>query len=271
MILTGPSSIVIPLVATEISYYRLFVFLALITTLAIALWLVKRRGLPWRTSIVALASSALAFLVGARLFNALIRPELYLTQPWRLFSLDATGFSLYGGLLAATLTAWLMARYVRLDIWKFGDAAAPALGIGLAVMRIGCFLNGCCFGKPTDLPWGVSYPLFSDAHLWQMAHGLTGPFTIFAIHPTQLYEAIYTLVGAGLALWLYRRKAKAGTPLLVFIFWLTCFRLANHFLRALPYDALVTNVIYPAFYVAIILVCFGILYARHGSHPKTTI
>jgi phosphatidylglycerol:prolipoprotein diacylglycerol transferase len=262
MIFAGPAVLRLPFWAWEISYYRLFLALALAVTLVATLIIVRRRGLPWRPSVVTLLSSALGFLVGARLFNVAIRPDLYLAQPWRLTSLDASGLSLYGGLLAAALCAWLVARRVKLDIWRFGDASAPALGLGLAIMRIGCFVNGCCFGKPTHLPWGVDYPLLGNAHLWQMAHGFAGLFEPLAVHPTQLYEAIYALLGAGLALWLHGRKTRPGTPLLVFILWLTTFRLANHFLRALPYDPLVTNIVYPAFYMAIILVCIGLLYKK---------
>ena len=148
------------------------------------------------------------------------------------------------------------------DIWKFADATAPAFGLGLAIMRIGCFLNGCCFGKPTDLPWGINYPLFGDAHLWQMAHGLTEPFAILPVHPTQLYEAIYSLIGAGLAYWLLRKKLTPGIAALVFAIWLTAFRLANHFLRAFPYSQTVTLYVYPAFYLVIIAMCGYLLQKR---------
>ena len=97
MTLAGPTSFIIPFTAVEISYYRLFLVIALSVTLVATLWLIKKSELNFKSSFWTLVAAATAFLIGARLFNVLVRPELYRAEPWRLYSLDATGFSLYGG------------------------------------------------------------------------------------------------------------------------------------------------------------------------------
>jgi len=284
MSFTGSPTFTIPLLAVDISFYRLFLILALCVTVAAAIWSVKKSGLDFKRASWTLAAAALTFFVGARLFNIIIRPELYLEQPWRLWSLDASGFSLYGGILLAAVSVILLSSrgskpkpkqsidchaqtvdgVIRDDnfIWKFGDAVAPAFGLGLAVMRVGCFLNGCCFGRPTNLPWGIEYPLFSDAHFWQLSRGLTDAFTVLPVHPTQLYELAYSFAGAVLAYWLWRKKLTPGTAILSFALWLTVFRLLNHFLRAFPYATSVTDCLYPAFYLALIAACGWLLYRK---------
>lgn len=262
MIFTGSPTFTIPILVVEISFYRLFLIVALCVTVATATWLIKKSNLDFKRACLTLLTSALAFFAGARLFNLAIRVDLYLEQPWRLWSLDTSDFSLYGGILAAIVAAILMSRFLRLDVWRFGDATAPAFGSGLAVMRIGCYLNGCCFGRPTDLPWGTAYPLFGDTHLWQMAHGLTDPFTVLPVHPTQIYELAYSLVGAALAYWIWRKKTTPGVAVLAFAVWLTTLRLFNHYLRALAYDDAITQIGYPAMYLVILIMGAFLLYKK---------
>jgi phosphatidylglycerol---prolipoprotein diacylglyceryl transferase len=86
-----------------------------------------------------------------------------------------TGRTVIGGLIGGTLGVWLTKRLIGLK-GKRGNLFAPAVAIGIAIGRIGCFLNGCCYGKPSDLPWAVN---FGD--------GITR-------HPTQLYESVFMLV-----------------------------------------------------------------------------
>lgn len=86
------------------------------------------------------------------------------------------GLTFYGGFLAAIVTSVWVSRKKRMGILRVADLIAPYTALGLAFGRIGCFLNGCCYGSPTDLPWGVHFPHRS------------GP-----VHPTQLYETLGAL------------------------------------------------------------------------------
>ena len=110
-------------------------------------------------------------------------------------------------------------------------------------MRTGCFLNGCCFGTVTSLPWGVTFPTGSSAWALQILSGESSLFDFAAqpkpVHPTELYEIIAAAVFGALAMWLLlrhrsspARRTPAGVPFLVFALGFTLFRLADDFLRA---------------------------------------
>ncbi len=270
MIQAGPRYLDLPFGAGEVGYYRSCLAAALVVAGGLAVWSWRQDGVRGRQAAFVLGAAVLAFLVGARLANILLRPDFYLSQPWRAVALEAEGFSLYGGLAAAAAAAWVVARRLKLDGLRFADAAAPAFGVGLVVMRLGCFLNGCCFGRPTGLPWAVEYPLFSQAHLAQMSQGLTGPFAVLPVHPTQLYEGAAALAGSGLAVWLRKRQAPRGVPAAGFLLGLTVFRLANHSLRVLPYPRFAVEFAYPALYLAVIAAC-AVFIARSVRRDRATI
>jgi len=124
-------------------------------------------------------------LIGARLYYAVQHPEDF-RQDWlELFRLWRGGLTQYGGVIGALLVGWL---FIRSRGWSFravGDLVAPVLALGEAITRIGCFLSGCCFGRPCDLPWSVHYPADSPAS-WAL-----GPV---AVHPAPLYLALGNLL-----------------------------------------------------------------------------
>ena len=138
-------------------------------------------------SIIILVSS----IVGARLAYVIDHLDFYLHNPSKIFGewegglIFCGGLILYGGILLAIPVSIYYARKRKVNVPKLMDVLAPSLAIGLFFARIGCFLNGCCFGKPTNLPIGVTCPEGSPA----------GWIFNVPIHPTQLYSAV-----AGLAM-----------------------------------------------------------------------
>ena len=192
-----------------------------------------RRGLPGRLSLLCLLTMAASGAVGARLLYWVTHAEAGSNAADPLFRLHFSGFSFNGGLLLALLAGLAVCWLGRLNAWRLADSAAPALALGFAVMRLGCFFNGCCFGRETALPWGVTYPVGSPAHLHQLANRLDilflGPQPV---HPTQLYEAAAALVAAALAGWLLVRKAPDGTAIFAAGLWFVAFRWFNSYLRA---------------------------------------
>ncbi len=132
-----------------------------------------------------------------------------------LLDLDSGGMVWYGGLLLASAAGGLYAWRARLDPLRLGDLAAPSLALGIAFGRIGCFLNGCCFGRVCDLPWAVIQP----GHPGQPSH------------PTQLYETLAALIlCAGLS-WMYRRNPRRGLTLAAFCVGYGIWRYINEGLR----------------------------------------
>ncbi len=105
------------------------------------------------------------------------------------------GLVFYGGLLVALGYGYAFVRRHRLPPWRVMDLFALALPLGLTFGRLGCHFHGCCFGSPTDLAWGVSFPAGSDASWAQTAAGLlpAADHASLPVHPTQLLSAALNL------------------------------------------------------------------------------
>lgn len=224
--------------------------------------MLKRSELNLKKSLTVLVIAIMAFLPGARLLNILINFDLYWNNPARIWSLNATGFSEYGGIIFAVVAGWIATRRLKIDIWRLGDLLAPNLGVGIAVMRIGCFLNGCCFGTETSLPWGVRFPMLSDAHLHQISEGKATILSPLPVHPTEIYELIAALIGTALAIVILKKKMTPGVAILVFAIWFTSFRLFNHFIRVMPPSFTAPDSFYPIFYSILIVISGALLYIR---------
>jgi phosphatidylglycerol:prolipoprotein diacylglycerol transferase len=124
----------------------------------------------------------IAALVGAKLMLVVVDFDYFVAQPRELLSLARAGGVFYGGLIFSLLVGlWLVRRY-RLPVWSAADMYAPGIALGHVVGRLGCLLAGCCYGRPTDLPWGIT---FTDP----VAAANVGTPLGTPLHPTQLYDA----------------------------------------------------------------------------------
>ncbi len=138
----------------------------------------RTKGIPtermWDLGLVVLATGVL----GARLvYVALNYESVSIKEFFRLWN---GGLSFHGGVAFALLFGWVFLNRVGIPFWTAADVVAPSTAIGYAVTRIGCFLNGCCYGAPTTLPWAVRFN----------NHGFITPPS----HPTQIYAAAANLV-----------------------------------------------------------------------------
>jgi phosphatidylglycerol:prolipoprotein diacylglycerol transferase len=127
--------------------------------------------------------------VGGRVLFVATHWDEYKSDPIGVFRLWEGGLMLYGGYLLAILGGIVYVRRVKLPVWRVGDAAAPAMALGIGIGRLGCFLNGCCYGLPTRLPWGIKFPpesyssaVFPGEHLQpsQIYMSLSG-FALFVL------------------------------------------------------------------------------------------
>jgi len=148
----------------------------------LSIFLMKRQalkeGFPGPDDVFDMAFAVLVWgFFGARIFYVIQNLSFYLTEPLKVLAVWEGGLIFYGGAIAAFLGLGLMARRKKWSFWKILDFIVPYVALTHAFGRIGCFLNGCCFGKVCDLPWAVRFPELSQA-----------------VHPTQLYEAFYDLV-----------------------------------------------------------------------------
>lgn len=194
-------------------------------------------------------------LVGARIFHIFTNLSVYGKNPWLIIALDAHGLSLFGSIILISYIGLLAARKTSFPLWKFSDDMVPFIGTSFAVARIGCFLNGCCFGIVSNLPWAVRFPLFSAAHLNQLANGQTNIMTSLPVHPTQLYEAIGAILSIFIARWIQKKRKTHGIGICVFVAFFSLVRLIVHYVRVFPESFLGISPLFPALYGAIFVYC----------------
>jgi phosphatidylglycerol:prolipoprotein diacylglycerol transferase len=201
--------------------YGVLVTAGYVLAFGVILWLSGKRGLLRAEMAAYLLFLALATAIGAKLYffvGAALRDiPYYSRQPAELLRNLKGGGAFFGGMIAGLLfSVWYLRRF-HLGFWKVADCVAPGAALGHAVGRVGCFLAGCCYGRPTTLPWGVKFPF------------LEGP-----VHPTQLYEAGLDLVNALILFQLFRRKGREGSVFLAYLFNYSLIRFLLEYLRGDP-------------------------------------
>jgi phosphatidylglycerol:prolipoprotein diacylglycerol transferase len=210
-----------------INTYGVFLAIAFLTAILIAVKLAQRDGLP-RERIYDLSLwMLLASLVGSKILMLFTEPE-YRDNPLGLLSLDflRSGGVFYGGLLGAVIAGYFLMKRYQLPWWKTADACAPGIAIGNFFGRQGCFAAGCCWGKPTSLPWGVKFS--------ELGHEITGVPIDQHLHPTQLYESFAMLLVFFFLLWLHKHKRFSGQVILVYALVYSAIRFAIEFVRDDP-------------------------------------
>ncbi len=192
-----------------------------------ALWYVKRKAPKFDISPAIIENLAfyvmLGVVIGGRLLYVLFHWAQYQNDLFGIIRIWEGGMMFFGGFLGGFLLGALYMRKQKISIYSMSDLVAPSLGLGLFFTRIGCFLNGCCFGKPSVLPWAVRFPPECVAG--------TSPIGTQALHPAQLYESAF-----GLALFFYlnSRLGKsecAGAVFAQFLIFYGVFRFGIDLIR----------------------------------------
>jgi phosphatidylglycerol:prolipoprotein diacylglycerol transferase len=168
----------------------------------------------------------LGSIVGARF--------VYVTTYWKtnfagqpfaeVFMIQHGGLVYYGGLIGATVAGIIYFRWKKLPLWKMTDVFAPSVALGSVFGRIGCLLNGCCYGRACDLPWAIHFPADHETH---------GA----AVHPTEIYDALLNLILYIFLAWLFRRKKFDGQIFAAYLIIYAVFRsIAESFRGDYPAD-----------------------------------
>ena len=174
-------------------------------------------------------------VVGARFAHWGLYSETYEfgQEDWDLIAIWNGGLVYYGGLMAGIGTAITYAWCKKIPAIDLLDLLAPAGAIGLAITRIGCFLNGCCFGRTSVLPWSVQFPAESYVYIHQRHLELIESSQLpLHVHPTQLYEFIAASLIFSYLWFRYPYRRFAGEIIGSFGLLYSCWRFFNEFWRA---------------------------------------
>jgi len=188
----------------EVRWYGIMVVLAVVAIIIITLLEAKRV----RISEEHIYSVALWAVIGgvmvSRLVHVIDKWDYYMAHPEQITRFE--GLSVYGAVIGAMAAVLIYAWVKKLSFWQLGDVAAPGALLGQAIGRIGCTINGCCYGLPTSMPWAVIY---------------TNPRSYaplgVPLHPTQIYHLLWNLVAFGIIWGLRRRLKPQGTLFLSYL------------------------------------------------------
>lgn len=162
--------------------YGLLLASAYLLGLQLALVRARARGLDPNRVMDLGIWIIISALVGAKLMLLVVDYDQFGLSPGDLLNLARSGGVFYGGLITAVLVAlWYLRRH-RMPVWAVTDVFAPGIALGHVVGRLGCLFAGCCFGRPADVPWAITF------HSEFAAQNVGTPLGI-PLHPAQLYEA----------------------------------------------------------------------------------
>jgi phosphatidylglycerol---prolipoprotein diacylglyceryl transferase len=211
-----------------VTSYGLWLAVGMLVALFVASRLGARDGLP-RDRVYDLGLWTLVGgLLGSKLLMFLVEDNV------NVLSLDflRSGGVFYGGLIGGFLAVVGLVWHHKLPFWKVADAFAPGVALGQSFGRQGCFSAGCCWGKPTDLPWGVHFTELGHEYTGVPVYGPDGGS--LHLHPTQLYESFLMLALFGLLVFLHRRKKFDGQILITYGIIYSIIRFSIEFVRDDP-------------------------------------
>jgi phosphatidylglycerol:prolipoprotein diacylglycerol transferase len=199
-------------------------------------------------------------IIGARfVYVTTYWKQEFADQPFReVFMIQHGGLVYYGGLIGASVAGIIYLAWKKLPVWKIADILAPSIALGSVFGRIGCLLNGCCYGRTCDLPWAIHFPADHETH------GL-------AVHPTQIYDALLNLLLYVFLAWWFRRKKFDGQILALYFIGYAISRTIVEFFRGdYPADHIHAGLFTSAQLVSVPILVTGIILALLLSRRTPT-
>ena len=202
----------------SVRWYGIMVALAVLTVVLWTLWQARRSNVSYDTVFTAALVGIPSGIIISKLLHVIDLWEYYIQNPGQIVS--GAGLTAWGAVLGAALGIWIYSRASKIQFGYIADLIAPGIILAQAVGRIGCTINGCCYGSPTSLPWGVVY-----THPNSVA-----PLGI-AVHPTQVYEIIFNLLAFGLLFALRDRLKPDGSLFFIYLSLYSLWRIGIDFMR----------------------------------------
>jgi phosphatidylglycerol:prolipoprotein diacylglycerol transferase len=206
--------------------YGVLVALAFLVALSVISRLARRAGLNGDAVVNLGILCGISAIVGAKVMMFLVDIPYYVGHPREIFSLASlqAGGVFYGGLIAAVIAAAVYMRRHDLPALRTADVFAPGIALGHGIGRLGCFAAGCCWGLPTNLPWGVTFTNPVSQELVGVPLGIK-------LHPTQLYESAAEFLIFGILYWRIRRPHTPGAIISLYLILYGTVRFLVEFVR----------------------------------------
>lgn len=184
----------VPFTDTKILIYSVFfsITVALVLGICLGTRAAQKEGLPVETALNMTFFGLIGLILGARLYAFFENPSFYFNHPLRLIKLWEGSLGTYGGAIGGVLACLTYLMLKRQNPSAYLDTYSPYAFLGIGIIRVGDWMNGTAFGKPTGLPWGISFPKDSFAYNHHLNRGWIRPDAIASlpVHPSQLYETI---------------------------------------------------------------------------------
>jgi phosphatidylglycerol---prolipoprotein diacylglyceryl transferase len=203
-----------------IHWYGVMIALAFLAGLWTATLRARREHIPGEKIADIVFWLMFGAILGARFtYVTTYWQDEFANQPWtEIFMIQHGGLVYYGGFIGATLAGMIYIRWKGLPLWKTADVLAPSIALGSVFGRVGCLLNGCCFGRVCHLPWAIQFPNGSYAWDQQFNAGLVGRESLsLPVHPTEVYDALDNFILYLLLAWLFRHKKFDGQVFATFL------------------------------------------------------
>jgi phosphatidylglycerol:prolipoprotein diacylglycerol transferase len=219
MIYIGIDPVAFTIGAFSIRWYGIMVALAIIALVLWAILAVKRgANLTYETVINAAIVGIPSGIIFSRLLHVIDLWDYFIEHPGEI--IGGSGLTIYGAVLGAALGIWIFSRFSKISFGYLADTIAPGIILAQAIGRIGCTINGCCYGVECHLPWAVVYEHVNSV----------GPIGV-PVHPTQIYEIFYNLIVFGVLLLLRGRFRPDGSLFLIYLTFYAVWRLGIDFIR----------------------------------------
>ena len=201
----------------SIRAYPVFLILGDVVGIIVAVYCGRRAGVGRTRLTLALVVVTIGAFLGAKFYGLIERGGALGSFKSEFFS----GYRFPGGVIGCVSALWLVSRspLSKVTAGVLADAIAPSFGFAMAVVRIGCFMAGCCAGRVCDVPWAVEFPAGTQAFHAHVRAGLVSREAAFSlpVHPLQLYFASMSLALGFLTLWLQPRKSYDGQVFLIYV------------------------------------------------------
>ncbi len=209
-----------PIAFLNVRWYGVMVALAVLVIVLWVIWQVRKGArISYDTVFMAAIVGIPSGVVVSRLLHVIDLWEYYSQHPGQI--IGGSGLSIYGAVLGAALGIWVYSKFSKFQFGYLADLIVPGLILAQIVGRIGCTINGCCYGTVISLPWAIVY---------------THPDSLgslgIATHPTTVYEMIYLAIIFGVVLVLKSRLRTDGSLFLVYLGLYSLWRLGIDFLRS---------------------------------------